>query len=327
MKTDHWIALFRWLALLLSATLWPAGALSERSLFEEEQEEEGEPEVETESASSTIQVPRTAEARKLADQVLGRLASSYQTLISEGVGGFDATFSIEEEGKQIGPLAVQFKGGNISARIQGVSEEGKQEALEDLYGPDVFGVVAGGPLSAALLKGKSVYAVKAGEQFILDLSGVVSNKGGEVTSCVAFVSPDLLKIDKLIVKGDDELWATVYQGEKVNGRLLVGSSTVTIQSSGEEMAKIEHTWTYGREQGIVFLRRIRTKITSPGESVNFQIVRDKVFLEKATTLPKSPETTEDIEKEREMRLKNLDDRIRKALEEEQKKLFREPEEE
>lgn len=328
MRKNIYVVFFVCLAFLLVAVFGSRPAFCQRSLFEDEEEKEAEkPVVETES-SSGIQVPRTAEAKKLADEVLGKLASSYYTLRSVGVGGFDATFTVEEDGNAIGKVAVALKpGGKPTAKVLGVSEDGKREAIEDLYGEDVFGVLVGGPLSAATLKGQPVYATKSDNQFILDMSELVAKPGSGVQACVAFVSSDLRKVEKVTFKEDDEVWGVVYQGEPAKSKLMVGSSTVTIEESGEKSAKIEHTWTYSREQGVVFLKRIRTKITSPGETVNLQIVRDKVTFDKAMMVPEIPDITEDIKKIREMHLEDLDQNIKKALEQEMERLRKELESE
>jgi hypothetical protein len=106
-----------------------------------------------------------------------------------------------------------------------------------------------------------------------------------------------------------------------------------VREGDKEIGKAEYTCMYTRKQGTPFLRRIKVEATGDGETTSLELTLDKVTFE-AVEVPeeeeeatKGEEEEKDIETERELRIKELeeirDKALRDAMEELRKELEKE----
>lgn len=332
MRRHFWIVLFACFALLLSVTLWPQTAVSERGLFEEEEEEEAESEeVKEAPAGGTINVPRTAEARKLASQVLGRIAKAYYNIISTEVPGFEATFTVRSGAKSVGKMTVSWnrKGNELSIDAERIKDDDIRDMAEELVGEKMFKVLVEGPLGAAAAPSSGIYAVKSGDKYILDSTRFSSKEDSDTQAHISFVPADLIELNDLVILKGGDIFDTLYKGQSSEKKLFVSSTTFAVRKGDTELGKVEYSCTYTRKEGTPFLRRIKVEGGGDGETISLELTLDKVTFE-AVEAPEEeeeetePEEEEGIETDIQLKLKELeeirDKALRDAMEELRKEL-------
>lgn len=335
MRRDFWVVLFACFAFLLSVTLWPQTAVSERGLFEEEEEEAESEELKEAPAGGTINVPRTAEARKLAGQVLSRIAKAYFNIISTEVPGFGATFNVKAGTKSAGTMTVSWnrEGNELSIDAEGIKDDDIRSMAEELVGEKMFKVLVEGPLGAAAAPSSGVYAVKSGDKYILDSTQFSSKEDSDTQAHISFVPADLIELNDLrILKGGD-IFDTLYKGQSSDKKLFVSSTTFTVRAGEKEIGKAEYTCTYTRKEGTPFFRRIKVEGGGDGETVSLEVTLDKVTFEAVEAPEEEEEETapgeeeKDIESDIQLKLKELeevrDKALRDAMEELRKELEKE----
>jgi len=265
-------------------------------LFEEEEGEETEAE-EKPPAGAELKIPRTAEARRLATEVLGKVAKSYFNLLSEGITAFDATFTLEQEGKAAGKIKVAWSKSEEEVSIG--FEEGEEEAeahefVEDIFDREVFMALVAGPFEAASPPGRGIYAVKSGDKYILDMTEHAKREDSDVQAQLLFISADMSELEGMRAMKGGDAWGRVYRGEEADGKRFISSSTMTLQEDGEQAGKAEFTWTYARKEGTPFIKRIRVKAEGEGEKLSCAIVLDKVTFKKGARAPEREEETKGL---------------------------------
>ncbi len=299
MKRGLWMIWCFSLMLLLGFLVRPEVAIGEGGLFEEE-EEVVKPKKETKGGAE-VKIPRTAEARKLAAEVLGKVAKSYFNLLSEGVTAFDATFTLEQEGKSAGKIKVTWSKSEEEISIE--FEEGEEETdahafVKDLFDEEVFMAVVAGPFAAASAPSRGIYAVKSGKKYILDMTEYAKKEDSEIQAQLVFVSADLSELEGMRVVEGGDVWGRIYRGEESEGKRFISSSTMTLQEEGELAGKAEFKWTYARKDGVPFIKRIRLNAEGEGEKLACSIVLDKVTFKKGRKVaePEEEEPEEETEK-------------------------------
>lgn len=324
-------------ALFLVFLVRPQPGLCVSTVFEEEEEEgQAQPAKKgKEAAGATVNVPRTAEARKLAGQVLSRIAKAYFNIISTEVPGFGATFKVKAGTKSAGTMTVSWnrKGNELSTNAEGIKDDDMRSMAEELVGEKMFKVLVEGPLSAAAAPSSGVYAVKSGDRYILDSTQYWSKKESDVQAHLSFVPADLIELNDLqILKGGD-IFDTLYKGQSSDKKLFVSSTTFTVRDGEKEIGKAEYTCTYTRKEGTPFLRRIRVEGSGDGEAISLELTLDKVTFE-AVEVPEEEEATteeegeeEDIKSDLQLKLKELEEIRDKALRDVMEELRKELEKE
>ena len=316
MRRNVWAALVVCVAFLLSVTLSPRAAFSQKSLFEEEEEEAPEKEeVKEETAGATINVPRTAEARKLAGQVLSRIAKAYFNIISTEVPGFKATFTVKAGTKSAGTMTVSWnrKGNELSVDAEKIKDDDIRSMAEELVGEKMFKVLVEGPLGAAAAPSSGVYAVKSGDKYILDSTQYSSKEDSDVQAHISFVPADLIELNELqILKGGD-IFDTLYKGQSSDKKLFVSSTTFTVREGEKQIGKAEYTCTYTRKEGTPFLRRIKVEATGDGETTSLEVTLSKVTFEEVEATEEEEEGTEAEEEEKDIEAEDEEKDIKSDL--------------
>lgn len=269
-----------------------------------------------ESVEAQVEVPRTEEANKLAQELIGKLNGSYFSLERAGTDGFSATFEVKCESGAAGTAKLtwnrrdervllvgerQSAGGKKRSRKDPASElftavmaaavvgglgdfADKATVAEALRGMEVHMMstslkelilpfLVRGPFESLPRPGPGVYAVKAGDQFVIDASEQVSKEDPVVKAIVLFLSADLQHLRSLLVylEGENQCsMETVCEGEAAEGKLFIKSLSATISHPFLGSVKAEHAFTYTHTQGTVFLKRVVMGIGSQeSETVPF----------------------------------------------------------
>ncbi len=134
-------------------------------------------------------------------------------------------------------------------------------SLKELILPSV----ARGPFEGLPRAGPGVYAVKVGDELVIDASEQTSKEDSAVKTIVLFVSADLRRLRSFLVVlfGDNEVpMETVCEAEAAEGKLFIKSLTVTIKHPHLGSVKGEYKLTYTHTQGNVFLKKVVMSIGS-----------------------------------------------------------------
>ncbi len=215
------------------------------------------------SADVSNTVPRSAEGAELASEVYNRLAKSYFNLFSTDVMGFDATFSMEKDGKRLGTMHATWNRGDkkVSAKLQGSTEQSIKEAAESLVGDHVLSLLMWGPFKAALSAGSGVYAARSGAQYVIDASEKSTRNRPDLRSHSLSVSTDLRRLRNVLREKSGKVLDMVYQGEAADGKYFVSSTVTTGNVPGETPWTVEVMWTYTHKEGTVFVKKAVIKRT------------------------------------------------------------------
>jgi hypothetical protein len=201
-----------------------------------------------------VKIPRTEEANKLAIEVLKDVGEKYYSLWETDVASFDATFALQLEGKPAGTLKATWNRHDRvpTCTLEGASEQNKKLAqafLLSLLYPVVGGYIGVAPTSG-------VYAVKSGNEYIMDFTEQAPKGLPECQAALAFVAADLSQFRSLVLPKQGGALNMVFNLEPAEGKLLVGTGTMTMSQAKGTTAKHDLTWTYTRREGTVFVKRV-----------------------------------------------------------------------
>lgn len=249
-----------------------------------------------------VSVPHTDEAKKLAGPVVESLRRYYNAM-NDGLGGFNATYALRKDGRPIGDLNVTW--GILeaivpSAKLEGEGPDDVRKAAADL-GREALDVVLGIPCDSGLLTWEApVYAVRSGDQFILDALLAVRlarrekplEPGGkreerELKSYLAFVLEDATRVRILESYADGGTKVTALEATQSEGNYLIMSMVTTVTEPGQEPLKREYRYTHakmqmGRAQGgappksYTFVKEFRVKETKGGATANWVATLQKL---------------------------------------------------
>ena len=171
------------------------------------------------SAASTPNVPHSEKAAGLAAEVYSSLASSFFNLLSSGIVGFDAVFTVEKDDKVLGKMKVSWKRGEekVSATLEGEAQDQDKSAAEALVGDHVLSLLVWGPFKSAAAQSTGVYAVKSGSQYVMDITEKSSKKHPEIESHFLFASEDFSRLRNLLGRRDGTLLDMTYLAEDAGG--------------------------------------------------------------------------------------------------------------
>lgn len=286
----------------------PRGAAAEGGLFEEE-----EPEAET-STSSEPTVPHTEEAKTLAKEVLTRLNESTYSFAQTDVESLDAAFSVEQEGKPVGKLMLNWERSKakVTTQLEGGISAGRKAWLQNMVQWAMKITVLG---VTPVEEKYPTYAAKVGERYVLD-----GSEDPNYAAKIMLVSEDYAREGDIMQFEDGLVIHTEYEMQSADGKHFVKSVTRTASVPKTDDLKANLTFTYTHRDGYVFIRRILIDDTGPEGQFNWKLELDpsslafrlpevtepeKVAAEpekepEVTTVTAEPETTTTTEKEPEV---------------------------
>jgi len=133
----------------------------------------------------------------------------------------------------------------------------------------VLPFIARGPFESRPRPGPGVYAVKVGEEFVIDASEQASKDDSGVKSDLFFLGANGRRFRGFLVflMGDNEVsMETVCEGEEAEGKLFIKSLSATVNHPSLGSVKGEYAFTYTHTQGNVFLKRIVATVTMESEA-------------------------------------------------------------
>jgi hypothetical protein len=153
----------------------------------------------------------------------------------------------------------------VAEAMRGMEVHMMNTSLKELLLP----FLACGPFESVPRPGPGVYAVKAGDQFVIDACEQVSKDDPIVKAIVLFLSADLQHLRSLLVylEGENQCsMETVCEGEAAEGKLFIKSLSATINHPFLGSVKGEYELTYTHTQGNVFLKRVVGTATMESEA-------------------------------------------------------------
>ncbi len=251
-------------------------------------------------AVSTLNVPRSKEAANLATEVYTSLALSYFNFHSTNVVGFDAVFTIKKNGKPLGNMTVFWNRGDekVSATLEGNADEKDKSAAESLLSGHVLSILVWGPLKSAIGSGPGVYAVKSGNEYVMDATEKSSKKRPEIESHFLFASADSPdgvggRLRNLIARKDGTVLDMAYSSEAAEGKRFVSLTSTTGRSRGKVPWKVDVTFTYTHTEGTVFVKRAVTKRTAGNRTTTWTALLESVAFRKGIAGAASEKQTRD----------------------------------
>jgi hypothetical protein len=266
MRKEAWSVIWV-LAAFLLACLCPLG----RGNVESSLSDEGDSET---AVVSQVEVPRTQEAMKLAQQVIARLRKSYYFLKDTGTGSFQASFSAKGQGLAIGTLKASWeaKTGRVSAKFEGKPGYKHWDWFEQL---------SWAGLSSSLARSfvpRGLYAAQTDEGYLIaDYSPGPSEAKWVRTS----VPNNLLQIRKIIHLPNDQENETLWEAKESRGKNYLASMTIIARVPDEPERKVDFTFTYTTRYGPPFVRRLAIEDSGLGEEGSWVLELENVSFVKA----------------------------------------------
>jgi hypothetical protein len=250
-------------------------AAGQRSLFEEEK-----PAAETPPASEAT-VPHTEEAKTLAKEVLTKLNESSYSFAQTDVESLDAAFSVEQEGKPVGKLVLNWERSKarVTTQLEGEIPAGRKAWLQSMIQWAMKITVLG---VTPVEEKYPTYAAKVGEKYVLD-----GSEDPNYAAKIMLVSDEYAR-DADIMQFDDGLVIhTEYETQSADGKHFVKSVTRTASMPKSEDLKANLTITYTHRDGYIFIRRIVIDDTGPEGQLKW-----KLELDPSSLAFRRPEVTE-----------------------------------
>ncbi len=266
MRKEAWSVIWV-LAAFLLACLCPLG----RSNAESSLPDEGDSET---AVASQVEVPRTEEAMKLAQQVIARLRKSYYFLKDTGTGSFQASFSAKGQGLAIGTLKASWeaKTGRVSTKFEGKPGYKHWDWFEQLSWAGLSSSVARSFVARGL------YAAQThGGYLVADYSPGPSEAKWVRTS----VPNNLLQIRKIIHLPDDQEKETIWEAKESGGKNYLASMSIIARVPDEPERKVDFTFTYTTRYGPPFVRRLAIEDSGLGQEGSWVLELDNVSFVKA----------------------------------------------
>ncbi|MDP2898976.1 MAG: rubredoxin [bacterium] len=228
-------------------------------------------------------VPRTEEAKKLAEKVVSALQDGSYSFVDLAAVGFEARLNVSFLGRPLGIASLKWDVANdLSVEI--IEQKDTRAAAQNLLklipadmGREIVRIFARPP---AMEYYADCYAVKDGDQFIVDATELASKSDPDVKTSLLFVSADLLQSRTALVRKDGTMTLRVDNREKIEGKELVTTSAVWVITPGNEPISLEYKWTYGQQAGATFIKTIRHRRDMSGRKVTFAATLDNVKLER-----------------------------------------------
>jgi len=145
--------------------------------------------------------------------------------------------------------------------------EGKAEVMKLSFRGQILPVLVCGPLQGGPRPGPGVYAMKAGDRFVIDASEQSSKDYPGLKTDLVSVSADLRDLRRIVSLDNRTGVDTTYRGEESGGKLFVRSFTTTIQKPELTVPTSEQTLAYAAKDGKMFPQTVSAKVTCEGEAL------------------------------------------------------------
>ncbi len=248
---------------MLASCAAPKSPWGARGLFEED-----EPKAELEWPGSEATVPHTEQARDLARQVLTKMNDSSYSLAQTDVEGLEATFSVEQDGKSIGKLKLNWERGRarVSTELDGSIPAGRKAWLQNMVQWAMKITILG---VTPVEQKYAVYAAKVGNRYVLN-----GSEDPGVKARIMLVSDDHARKADILQFNDGLVIHTEYGTESAEGKHFVKSATRTARMPGTEDLKANVDFTYTHREGYIFVKRIVIDDKGPEAQLKWRLELD-----------------------------------------------------
>jgi hypothetical protein len=229
-----------------------------------------------------ISVPKSDEAAKLAQDLVGRLDTAYFSFARQNAPHFAATFAVKKDGAEAGVLRAAWDAlkGELTVTAEASVPEGLREQVEQL---------AQAGLDEALLSyysGPGVYAVESPGGFrVSDYSSKIEG----LTSQTLTISKDLTRIHVLARFADGSERESVMEGRDAQGRLYLEKLTVLLRAAGRAEQRYEYAFTYAKAGKYPFVRQATLTESAAGVKTTWTFTANEpTFTETVLATPPQP---------------------------------------
>jgi len=198
-------------------------------------------------------VPANDQTHAYARTIVARANGAYYRLADHGITGFDADFDLTVDKREAGTVTVRWPGPGKPVAVTcpdtiSPSDQAKAEG----YAP-----VLAGPLCGYLIRPEAeadfpLYAVKLGDQIVVDVSG--RSKQPNVESDLFFVAPDFLQVREAGRLKDGTKIHVLRKGTSFKKGAAITSMTMSIHRPDKTGQNLDGAWTYGTIQSIRFVK-------------------------------------------------------------------------
>jgi rubredoxin len=239
-------------------------------------------------------VPRTNEAKKLAEKVISSVQKGYYSFVDLAAIGFEARLNVSFLGRPLGIASLKW-GAVSDLSVEIVEQKDTRAAAQNLLklipadmGREIVRIFARPP---AMDYYADCYAVQEGDQFTVDATELASKFDPDIKTKLLFVSADLRQLRTALIEKSGRMTLRVDDREKIEDKELVTSSAAWVITPGGDPVSLEYKWTYGQQAGATFVKTIRHRRDISGRKVTFAATLDNVKLERLDS-PEQPTVTE-----------------------------------
>jgi Tol biopolymer transport system component len=213
-------------------------------------------------------VPRTREARKLAQQVLAGVADYHLSLMRTAAKGFDATYSVTRGSAAVGKVRCQWDAdAGLSIQYQGSLEAGDGQWVEQML------QMAVGEALFSMADSENYYATETREAYLIADFGAASE---QVKHRRILVARDLRQVAKGLWLADGRTREVQTLAAELRGALTVQSMTLTMRLPGRDPQRLEYVFHYEPHQGISFPQSVAIQEDSRAGKTAWAMALDKV---------------------------------------------------
>ncbi len=240
-----------------------------------------------ESSEPQMKVPASRETHAFARTIVDRANAAYYRLADHGVTGFEAVFDLALDKREIGTLTVRWSGTGRPVTVTcpdtiSSSDRAKAEG----YAPVMVGPLCGYIIKPETEAGHPLYAVKLGDQIVVDISG---GAAPNVESDLFFVSPDFLQVREAGLLKDGTKIHVLRKGVSAKKGAAIISMTMTITRPNNTAQSLDCAWTYSTTRGIRFIKTF-TLTDRQGDTATFV-----KFTLRSVSFRKTPATQNAVE--------------------------------
>jgi hypothetical protein len=248
--------------ILVASSVTPERAAAEGGLFEEEGPETEAP------ATSEATVPHTDAAKALAKQVVTNMNESSYSFAQTDVESLDAAFSVEQEGKPVGKLILNWERSKakVTTQLEGGIPAGRKAWLQNMVQWAMKITVLG---VTPVEEKYPAYAAKVGERYVLD-----GSEDPNYAAKIMLVSEDYAREADIMQFEDGLVIHTEYETQSADGKHFVRSVTRTASLPKTEDLKAKLDFIYTHREGYVFIKRMTIDDTGPEGQLKWKLELD-----------------------------------------------------
>jgi hypothetical protein len=200
-----------------------------------------------------MKVPVSDETHAYAQTVVDRANAAYHRLADHGVSGFEAVFDLTLDKRGVGAVTVRWPGAGQPIAVTCPDTMPPQDrAKAEGYAPVMAGPLCGYLIRPEAETGYPLYAVKLGDQIVVDISG-----GGAVPnleSDLFFVAPDFLQVREAGLLKDGTKIHVLRKGVSAKKGAAITSMAMAIHRPDNTVQSLDCAWTYGTINGVRFVK-------------------------------------------------------------------------